>query len=66
VTRNKDSANKARYLIKDEDAASVAAINGLDDVLTSLSVSLDVDVMPGEFDPANQVSVLKKLVFFCR
>ena len=54
-TRNKESMNKARYLTKDEDAASVGAVQSLDDVLASLCVSLDVDIMPGEFDPANQI-----------
>jgi DNA polymerase II small subunit/DNA polymerase delta subunit B len=54
-TRNKESMNKARYLTKDEDAASVEAIQSLDEVLASLCVSLDVDIMPGEFDPANQI-----------
>ena len=54
-TRNKESMNKARYLTKDEDAASVGAVQSLDEVLASLCVSLDVDLMPGEFDPANQI-----------
>ena len=44
MTRNKDSANKARYLVKNEDAASVAAISNLDDILAELCVSIDVDV----------------------
>ncbi len=54
-TRNKESMNRARYLTKDEDAASVGAVNSLDEVLASLCVSIDVDLMPGEFDPANQI-----------
>jgi len=54
-TRNKESMKKARYLTKDEDAASVAAVGCLDDILASLCVSINVDVMSGEFDPANQI-----------
>ena len=38
MTRNKDSANKARYLVKNEDAASVAAISNLDDILAEVDV----------------------------
>ena len=33
MTRNKESMNKARYLTKDEDAASVGAVNNLDEIL---------------------------------
>jgi len=47
--------NKAKYLTKDEDAASVIAVNSLEELLVKLSGSVEVDVMPGEYDPANQI-----------
>ncbi|XP_049645612.1 DNA polymerase delta subunit 2 isoform X1 [Suncus etruscus] len=52
-TQSRDSINKAKYLTKKTQAASVEAIKMLDEILLQLSVSVPVDVMPGEFDPTN-------------
>ncbi|KAK2182621.1 hypothetical protein NP493_345g04035 [Ridgeia piscesae] len=57
-TQGKDQLSKAKYLTKKTDAASVEAIRSLDDVLVQLALrllkaSVEVDVMPGEHDPAN-------------
>ncbi|XP_061191670.1 DNA polymerase delta subunit 2-like [Saccostrea echinata] len=52
-TQDKDSLQKAKYLSKKSAAGSVEAIKSLDDVFTQLASSVDVDLMPGEFDPAN-------------
>ncbi|XP_061412257.1 DNA polymerase delta subunit 2 [Lethenteron reissneri] len=52
-TQSKDSLSKAKYLTKKTKAASVEAMKALDELLVQLCASVDVDVMPGEFDPAN-------------
>ncbi|XP_041363525.1 DNA polymerase delta subunit 2-like [Gigantopelta aegis] len=52
-TQDKKSLNKAKYLTKKTAAGSVEAIKNLDDVLVQLASSVDVDLMPGEFDPSN-------------
>ncbi|KAM6178043.1 DNA polymerase delta subunit 2 [Rhynchocyon petersi] len=52
-TQSRDSINKAKYLTKKTQAASVEAIKMLDEILLQLSASVPVDVMPGEFDPTN-------------
>ncbi|KAM8973446.1 DNA polymerase delta subunit 2 [Pelodytes ibericus] len=54
-TQGKDSLNKAKYLSKKTQAASVEAVKMLDDILFQLSGSVFVDVMPGAFDPTNYV-----------
>ena len=54
-TRDKDTAKKAKYLTKDSDAASIEAVTMLDDLLVQLAGSVNVDVLPGEYDPANQI-----------
>ncbi|CAI9593689.1 unnamed protein product [Staurois parvus] len=54
-TQNKDSLNKAKYLSKKTQAASVEAVKMLDEILLQLSGSVFVDVMPGAFDPTNYV-----------
>ncbi|XP_072259009.1 DNA polymerase delta subunit 2 [Pyxicephalus adspersus] len=54
-TQNKDSINKAKYLSKKTQAASVEAVKMLDEILLQLSGSVFVDVMPGAFDPTNYV-----------
>lgn len=54
-TRNREEMSKAKYLTKDTEAGSISAVSLLDDLLVQLSGSVDVDVMPGEFDPANMV-----------
>ncbi|XP_006832317.1 PREDICTED: DNA polymerase delta subunit 2 [Chrysochloris asiatica] len=52
-TQSRDSINKAKYLTKKTQAASVEAVKVLDEILLQLSASVPVDVMPGEFDPTN-------------
>ncbi|XP_074837778.1 DNA polymerase delta subunit 2 isoform X2 [Carettochelys insculpta] len=52
-TQNRDTINKAKYLTKKTQAASVEAVKVLDEILLQLSASVPVDVMPGEFDPTN-------------
>ncbi|XP_053574114.1 DNA polymerase delta subunit 2 [Bombina bombina] len=52
-TQGKDSLNKAKYLSKKTQAASVEAVKMLDEILLQLSGSVYVDVMPGAFDPTN-------------
>ncbi|KAM5172834.1 DNA polymerase delta subunit 2 isoform 1-T2 [Mantella aurantiaca] len=54
-TQNKDSLNKAKYLSKKTQAASVEAVKMLDEILLQLSGSVSVDVMPGAYDPTNYV-----------
>ncbi|XP_076073903.1 DNA polymerase delta subunit 2-like [Mytilus galloprovincialis] len=52
-TQDKESLQKAKYLTKKSEAASVEAVKTLDDVFFQLSGSVDVDVMAGEYDPTN-------------
>ncbi|RNA41262.1 DNA polymerase delta subunit 2, partial [Brachionus plicatilis] len=52
-TQSKDMINKAKYLTKNYVAGSVGAIKQLDDFLLQLISKLEVDIMPGEFDPSN-------------
>ena len=52
-TQSKDMLNKAKYLTKNYVAGSVGAIKQLDDFLLQLINKLEVDLMPGEFDPSN-------------
>ncbi|XP_034995044.1 DNA polymerase delta subunit 2 [Zootoca vivipara] len=52
-TQSRDAVNKAKYLTKKTQAASVEAVKLLDEILLQLSMSVPVDVMPGEFDPTN-------------
>ena len=52
-TKDRDE-HKARYLTKNKEATSIEAINALDDVLVQLAGSVQVDLMPGPNDPANQ------------
>ncbi|XP_075714780.1 DNA polymerase delta subunit 2 isoform X1 [Rhinoderma darwinii] len=54
-TQGKDSQNKAKYLSKKTQAASVEAVKMLDEILLQLSASVFVDVMPGAFDPTNYI-----------
>lgn len=54
-TQDKDSISKAKYLTKNVAARSVEAMKSLDDILVQLVSSVNVDVMPGEFDPANYI-----------
>ncbi|NXH18070.1 DPOD2 polymerase, partial [Bucco capensis] len=52
-TQGRDTINKAKYLTKKTQAASVEAVKMLDEILLQLCTSVPVDVMPGEFDPTN-------------
>lgn len=52
-TQSKDTLNKAKYLTKKTQAASVESIKMLDEILLQLSASVSVDVMPGQYDPTN-------------
>lgn len=52
-TQTKDSETKAKYLTRNAVAGSVEAIKSLDDFILQLSTCVPVDIMPGEFDPAN-------------
>ncbi|XP_063304604.1 DNA polymerase delta subunit 2 [Pelobates fuscus] len=54
-TQSKDYLNKAKYLSKKTQVASVEAVKMLDEILLQLSGSVSVDVMPGPFDPTNYV-----------
>ena len=53
--RDRDAMSKAKYLTKDRDAPSLAAVCRLDDILLQLSTSVNVDLMPGPNDPTNQL-----------
>ena len=53
--RDRDAMSKAKYLTKDRDASSLAAVRRLDDILLQLADSVDVDLMPGANDPTNQM-----------
>ncbi|XP_022784166.1 DNA polymerase delta subunit 2-like [Stylophora pistillata] len=52
-TVNKDSEAKAKYLTRNTEAGSVEAMKCLDEFLMQLASCVPVDIMPGEFDPAN-------------
>ncbi|XP_040201981.1 DNA polymerase delta subunit 2 [Rana temporaria] len=54
-TQSKDYLNKAKYLSKKTQVASVDAVKMLDEILLQLSGSVFVDVMPGTYDPTNYV-----------
>eukprot|EP00095_Tigriopus_kingsejongensis_P001851 snap_masked-scaffold2012_size22666-processed-gene-0.7 protein:Tk01851 transcript:snap_masked-scaffold2012_size22666-processed-gene-0.7-mRNA-1 annotation:"hypothetical protein LOTGIDRAFT_106607" len=53
-TQDKAELAKAKYLTQDLEAGSTEAIKQLDHFLVQLAGSVDVDIMPGAFDPANQ------------
>ncbi|XP_074647132.1 DNA polymerase delta subunit 2-like [Tubulanus polymorphus] len=55
TTKNKSQFEQAKYLSKHTTAGSVDAIKSLDDILTQIVGSLDVDLMAGDQDPANYV-----------
>jgi DNA polymerase delta subunit 2 len=52
-TQTKDLLNKAKYLTKNYIVGSVNAIKQLDEYLLQIINKLEVDLMPGEFDPSN-------------
>ena len=53
-TRDKKILSTAKYLTTGQAALSVNAVNTLDDILNDFSGGLEVDIMPGANDPANQ------------
>ena len=53
-TKDKKVLSTAKYLTSGQTARSVEAVMALDKVLEQFASGLDVDVMPGENDPANQ------------
>jgi len=46
-TRDKEKANKASYLSRDNEVASAEAVTILDDFLLTLASQVEVDLMPG-------------------
>lgn len=54
-TRDKKILSTAKYLTSGQEASSVNAVNVLDGILQEFSSGIDVDLMPGENDPANQI-----------
>jgi DNA polymerase delta subunit 2 len=52
-TQSKDMHNKAKYLTKNFIAGSCESIKKFDTLLMQLVGHLEVDVMPGEYDPSN-------------
>ncbi|GFO33116.1 polymerase (DNA directed), delta 2, regulatory subunit [Plakobranchus ocellatus] len=52
-TQDRDTLTKAKYLSKKTSAGSVEAVKSLDEFLAQLVTSVDVTVVPGEFDPTN-------------
>ena len=53
-TRDRNILSTAKYLTTGQTARSVEAVSTFDNVLADLASGLDVDVMPGSNDPANQ------------
>ncbi|GFS16721.1 DNA polymerase delta subunit 2 [Elysia marginata] len=52
-TQDRDTLTKAKYLSKKTSAGSVEAVKTLDEFLAQLVTSVDVTILPGEFDPTN-------------
>ncbi|XP_065065704.1 DNA polymerase delta subunit 2-like [Rhopilema esculentum] len=52
-TQSKDSEKIAKYISRNIKASSVEPMRYLDDILVQLGASVPVDIMPGEYDPAN-------------
>jgi len=50
-TRDREAATRAKYLSKRTSAGTKDAVSALDELLVQLANGVDVDVMPGEFDP---------------
>jgi len=53
-TRDRKILRTAKYLTTGQSARSVNAVHILDDILEELASGIEVDVMPGWNDPANQ------------
>lgn len=54
-TQDRDSTRKAKYLTEDTQAGSVEAMKSLDGMLEQLASNVKIDILPGEFDPANHL-----------
>lgn len=52
-TRDRGALSRAKYLVKKTVAGTRDAIVGLDDFLVQLASGVNVDLMPGEYDPAS-------------
>lgn len=55
LTQDRDILDKAKYLVRNNMAASIEAVQQLDDIVFQLASSMTVDLMPGAHDPANFV-----------
>jgi len=52
-TRDREAATRAKYLSKKTEAGTKDAVAALDDFLLQLAAGVEVDLMPGEFDPSS-------------
>jgi len=52
-TRDREAATRAKYLSKKTEAGTKDAVATLDDFLLQLAAGVEVDLMPGEFDPSS-------------
>lgn len=53
TTQSRDMHNKAKYLTKNYIAGSVETMKQLDNFIHQLLECIDVDIMPGQYDPSN-------------
>ena len=53
-TRDRKILRTAKYLTTGQSARSVNAVNTLDNILEDMASGIEVDIMPGYNDPANQ------------
>jgi DNA polymerase delta subunit 2 len=53
TTQQKDLQNRAKYLTKNYVASSVQSMKQFDEYIQQLASKIEVDIMPGEFDPSN-------------
>lgn len=53
VTQSKEMSNKSKYLSRNYVAGSVQSMKQLDEYIQQIASKLEVDLMPGEFDPSN-------------
>ena len=52
-TRDREAATRAKYLNKKTEAGTKEAVAALDDFLLQLAAGVEVDMMPGEYDPSS-------------
>ena len=50
-TRDRNQSNQAKYLSKKSSIGTKEAVTTLDDLMAQLAGSVEVDLMPGEYDP---------------